>query len=304
MLSTLLSILPASLVLLWTSYGPPNGGFIELANLIKSQSELPLSRYMQEVNHGYDLYYGDLFLNGIEIDMSGKCWIGLQAVECSDRLVGNWIRRVLPFLLALQIYYSLLTYTIILGIAFHYTVKKQWATKSELILLRRFTLVVMVIKDFVGVFGVITSLISLLLPFIDPSVDHIVDVKLGWGSIITIFAVFGSGLLTARYEYWSKQMLEREVENGIVLALDEEGADEESNAFSGIGPDYDPEHGVSGIVVENAVEEKVGIVSPSPSIIGQPRAKGPITEETEIDQARANKERSVKELFDRMWIGY
>ncbi|KAK6910657.1 hypothetical protein I203_104689 [Kwoniella mangroviensis CBS 8507] len=208
MLSIFLSALPTSLALLWTSYGPPSSnGYtgVGIENLVEYSSILPLS----------------LDENGmkIRINMDGSCWAGTRKVGCEEGLVGKMVSNTIPFLLSYQIYYSLVTYTLLLGIFYHYTTTKRWMNNSELKVLRRFTLVVLVIKDFIGVFGVIFSSLSLLLlPLIDPSVDHIIDVKLGWASIISIFAVFGSTLLTAGYDNWSKDLWTNQAENGIFLS--------------------------------------------------------------------------------------
>ncbi|WWD02400.1 hypothetical protein V865_000439 [Kwoniella europaea PYCC6329] len=208
MLSIFLSALPTSLALLWTSYGPPSStgsSGLGMENLVEYTSTLPLS----------------LDENGmkIRINMDGSCWVGTRKVGCEEGLVGKMVSNTIPFLLSYQIYYSLATYTLLLGVFYHYTTTKRWMNNSESKVLRRFTLVVLVIKDFIGVFGVIFSSLSLLLlPHIDPSVDHIIDVKLGWASIISIFAVFGSTLLTAVYDKWSKDLLTNQAENGIFLS--------------------------------------------------------------------------------------
>ncbi|WVQ68246.1 uncharacterized protein L199_006453 [Kwoniella botswanensis] len=195
MLSIFLSALPTSLALLWTSYGPPSStgsSGLGIESLVEYTSNLPLS----------------LDENGmkIRINMDGTC-----------KMVSNTIL----FLLSYQIYYSLVTYTLLLGMFYHYTTTKRWMNNSELKVLRRFTSMVLVIKDLIGVFGVIFSSLSLLLlPLIDPSVDHIIDVKLGWASIVSIFAVFGSTLLTAGYDNWSKELLKGQAENGVFLSDD------------------------------------------------------------------------------------
>ncbi|WVW85782.1 hypothetical protein I302_107820 [Kwoniella bestiolae CBS 10118] len=212
MLTTFLALLPTSLALLWTSYGPPtvNGHTgLGIESLVEYKSRSYLTRSTQ----------GEL--QGIKISMNGECWVGDEVVECQRRLVGGMASGTIPFLATLQIYYSLLTYVLLLGVLFHYSAKNQWASKRELIWMRRFTLVVMVIKDFVGVFGVLLSSLSLLLlPIIDKSINHINDVQLGWGGVISIFTVFGSGLLTAGYENWSDRLLSR-AEHGIFLADEE-----------------------------------------------------------------------------------
>ncbi|WWC93601.1 hypothetical protein V866_000436 [Kwoniella sp. B9012] len=208
MLSIFLSALPTSLALLWTSYGPPSStgtSGLGIENLVEYTSTLPLS----------------LDENGMKIkmNMDGTCWIGARKVGCEEGLVGKMVSNTIPFLLSYQIFYSLVTYTLLLGVFYHYATTKRWMNNSELKVLRRFTLVALVIRDFIGVFGVIFSSLSLLLlPLIDPSVDHIIDVKLGWASIISIFAVFGSTLLTAGYDNWSKELLIKQAENGIFLS--------------------------------------------------------------------------------------
>ncbi|WRT68221.1 uncharacterized protein IL334_005197 [Kwoniella shivajii] len=207
MLRTFLAALLSCLALLWTSSGASRG-YSELSKIVEYDSLLP---------EPYGLY------GSIIISVDGKCWIGSEETECHPQLVGDWVHRIIPFLASYPIYYSLSTFSFFLAIVLHFMIRNRWTDKTESTSFRRFTLFVMVLKDLIGILGPVhTSLSLLILPLIDSTTFQIIDVQLGWGSIMTIFAVFGSTLLTAGYENWSKRLIDNELENGIVLGEGEE----------------------------------------------------------------------------------
>ncbi|WWC71737.1 uncharacterized protein I206_105695 [Kwoniella pini CBS 10737] len=284
MLSTLISILPYSLLFLWTSYGSTKGNFKELSNLIKYKSNLWFPNYLKEDNYGsaYDKEFIDFFFKEIWIDIKGKCYLRginefkcisknneckfekmIKEIECTKDILGNWIFNLIPFLtIYLQTFYSILTYSIILCLCFNYLIKNKnknkWLNKKELKFFRKFILLIMILKDFIGIFGLIICLISLLFPLLDSSINHIVNIKIGLGIILNIFTVFGSILLTVQFKNWSKILIEQQpFENGIIL-------DEESISIVEKIPNYivsSVSRNEKSTIVESKVENEKGDIS-------------------------------------------
>ncbi|WWC90876.1 uncharacterized protein L201_005813 [Kwoniella dendrophila CBS 6074] len=240
MLSTFLSMLPGSIALLWTSFGPPQ---------LESTSGMNILNRIIDESSKIVKYQSISPSSEIEVNMDGSCQTGENIlIECDEALVGKLVSQTLPILsIVYRIYYSLLIYTVLLGILFHFNILKVKKSSSpstsvssnktslKLMDFRRLIIIFMLIKDFLGYFFIVPiSLALLILPILETRLSSstsgytnntltentIIDVTIGLGSIISFFVIFGSSLwLTFGFITWSNHCVfeYKQIENGLKL---------------------------------------------------------------------------------------
>ncbi|OCF40513.1 hypothetical protein I317_05683 [Kwoniella heveanensis CBS 569] len=241
MLSALIAGLPPSLVLLWTSYGSPSLGLLpssasatpfSFAAISRTQSISQIVSYTLMVPlPGENKYRQD----EVALTMDGRCWVGVAGKgSCDPRLIGDWASKLTPLLISYQIFYGLLTFSLILGVLTHFVVKggRAPARRPEIKAFRSYTLFVMLLGCFAGLISVCASVAMILLPLFDPSIDTILDLSIGWAFVIAVFAMIYGCMLTAGYENWSARLMMHAVEGGIALDDNDNDNDNEEEEIS------------------------------------------------------------------------
>ncbi|ODN79046.1 hypothetical protein L202_04550 [Cryptococcus amylolentus CBS 6039] len=200
MYSAILAFLPASLDLLYHAYLPASSGPSIVSTVV-----------------GYDRLAEGSSIGGewvmaerVTIDMSGRCWAGEKSVHCCSGLVGKGVSTIIPLLASYQIFYGLLVFSLGLAATFQLMASRKSFEVERLKEFRTFALGVMVLKDFASVCGaVFTGCALLIVPLIEDSIpaDNIVDVRVGWGFVVTVSMAILSCFFTLAFENNSRKML-------------------------------------------------------------------------------------------------
>ncbi|WVQ74732.1 hypothetical protein IAR50_004336 [Cryptococcus sp. DSM 104548] len=200
MYSLVLAFLPASIDLLYHAYLPLSSGPSIISTVVG------YDRLAEGSSLGEKWEMGER----VTIDMSGRCWAGGRSVHCCRELVGKGVSTIIPLLASYQMFYGLLVFSLILAATFRLMASQKSQEVERLKEFRVFALGVMVLKDLISVCGaVFTGCALMIIPLIEDSIpaDNIVDVRVGWGFVVTVVMTLLSCFFTLTFEIESKRML-------------------------------------------------------------------------------------------------